>query len=133
MSFRLDRPDFREAWGFHSDEEDYSGQNFISEPGSPRAKEMLQNPQFATRMHTLNRVYQMRDCFDNCYAEAKDPSVWPLSNAKQVNKKLQTNVMELLGVDDLVADTQSVVTADQPPDDYEYDPNQAAFLINGVI
>lgn len=41
MSFRIDRPDFREAWGFESDEEDLCGQNHISEPGSPRSKEML--------------------------------------------------------------------------------------------
>lgn len=43
MSFRIERPDFREAWGFGSDEEDECDQNFISEPGSPRSKEMLQN------------------------------------------------------------------------------------------
>lgn len=66
---------------------------------------MLHNPYFLTRMHALNRVYQMRDQFDNCYAEAKDPSVWPLPDVKQFNKKLQTNVMELLGVDDLEPDT----------------------------
>lgn len=66
---------------------------------------MLQNPYFAHRMNALDRVYRMRDQFDNCYAEAKDPSVWPISNAETANKKLQTNVMELLGVDDLVADS----------------------------
>ena len=49
----------------------------------------------------------MRDQFDNVYAEAKDPSVWPLADVEQANKKLQTNVMELLGVDDLEADTQT--------------------------
>ena len=49
---------------------------------------MLHNPYFLTRMHALNRVYQMRDQFDNCYAEAKDPSVWPLPDVKQFNKKL---------------------------------------------
>lgn len=49
----------------------------------------------------------MRDQFDNCYAEAKDPNGWPISNAETANKKLQTNVMELLGVDDLVADSQT--------------------------
>lgn len=87
MSFRLERPDFRDAWDMNSDDDD-ANQNFISEPGSPRSKEMLHNPYFLTRMHALKRVYQMRDQFDNCYAEAKDPSVWPLSNAEQMNKKL---------------------------------------------
>ena len=56
MSFRIERPDFREAWGMDSDDDD-ADQNFISEPGSPRAKEMLHNPYFLTRMHALNRVY----------------------------------------------------------------------------
>ena len=41
MSFRIDRPDFREAWGFESDEQDEGDKNYISEPGSPRSKEML--------------------------------------------------------------------------------------------
>jgi len=39
-------------------------------------------------MHALTSAYQMRDQYDNCYAEAKDPSVWPLTNALQANKKL---------------------------------------------
>ena len=43
----------------------------------------------------------MCDQFDNCYSEAKDPSVWPLTNAEQVSRKVQTNVLELLGVDDI--------------------------------
>lgn len=51
MSFRIERPDFREAWGFQSDEDDDSHPNFISEPGSPRSKEMLHNPYFGDRMH----------------------------------------------------------------------------------
>ena len=68
---------------------------------------MLQNPYFVTRMQALNRIYHMRDQFDNCYGEARDPSVWPLRDVEKANKKLQTNVMELLGVDDLVADTQT--------------------------
>lgn len=41
MSFRIERPDFREAWGFESDEQDEGDLNYISEPGSPRSKEML--------------------------------------------------------------------------------------------
>lgn len=41
MSFRIERPEFREAWGFESDENDEGDKNYISEPGSPRSKEML--------------------------------------------------------------------------------------------
>lgn len=29
----------------------------------------------------------MRDQYDNVYAEARDPSVWPLTNATMENKK----------------------------------------------
>lgn len=61
MSFRIERPNFREAWGIHSDDDVDCDQNFISEPGSPRSKEMLHNPYFANRVSTLNKVYQMRD------------------------------------------------------------------------
>ena len=134
MSFRIDRPDFREAWGFESDEEDLCGQNHISEPGSPRSKEMLQNTNFVRGMQALSSAYHMRDQYDNCYAESRDPSVWPLKNVTQANKKIQTNVMELLGVDDLKDDTQTEVSMQsQMPEDFEYDPNQAAFLIDNVI
>ena len=47
-SFRLDRPTVQEAWG--SDSDDDCGQNFISEPSSPRSKEMLHNGLFVSRM-----------------------------------------------------------------------------------
>jgi hypothetical protein len=69
-SFRLDRPTVQEAWG--SDSEDDIGQNWISEPSSPRSKEMLHNGLFVSRMAQLQRVYKMRDMYDNCYAEAAD-------------------------------------------------------------
>ena len=82
MSFRIERPDLAEAWDINSDDDLDSGQNFISEPGSPRSKEMLHNPYFATSLHSLNRLYHMRDQFDNVYAEAKDPSVWPLPDVE---------------------------------------------------
>lgn len=56
-------------------------------------------------MQALSSTYHCRDQYDNVYAEARDPSVWPLTNATMVNKKLQTNVMELLGIGDLREDT----------------------------
>ena len=66
---------------------------------------MLQNRNFSRRMQALSNAYHMRDQFDNVYSEARDPSVWPLKNVFTLNKKVQTNVMELLGVDDLHEDT----------------------------
>lgn len=41
--------------------------------------------------------------------------------------------MELLGVDDLEPDTQTQVTVTEEAVEAEYDPSQAANLINGVI
>jgi len=52
----------------------------------------------------------MRDQFDNVYAEARDQDQWPLKDVPKANKKLQTNVMELLGVDDLREDTQTQIS-----------------------
>jgi hypothetical protein len=42
-------------------EEEESYMNFISEPGTPRSKEMLQNGNFVKRMHQLNHAYKARD------------------------------------------------------------------------
>jgi len=54
-----------------SDDSDDDAQcNFISEPSSPRSKEMLLNPNFHMRMKELTKAYHMRDQFDNCYHEA---------------------------------------------------------------
>ena len=75
----------------------------------------------------------MRDQYDNVYAEARDPSVWPLSKATLENKKLQTNVMELLGIGDLHEDTQSDSEEMLPSGiDFDFDPTQTAFLIDNV-
>jgi hypothetical protein len=59
------RPSLHEIWG--SEREEF--QDFISEPASPRSKEMLHNGRFVDRMHQLHNVYKMRDQYDNCYAE----------------------------------------------------------------
>jgi hypothetical protein len=61
---------------------------------------MLINGGFLDRMHELKRAYKMRDKFDNVYAEAKKP----MRKKKFVdteNKRVQTNVLELLGIDDI--------------------------------
>ena len=77
-------------------------QNFISAPSSPREKEMLHNDNFLGRMTALKRVYNMRDQFDNCYHEAKAAHSFPLRDTKLISVKVQTNILELLGVDDLL-------------------------------
>ena len=73
--------------------------NHISEPSSPRQKEMLLNPRFKNRMGELTRAYQMRDQYDNCYHEGRKTMK---KYEKMANKFVQTNVLELLGVDDLM-------------------------------
>jgi hypothetical protein len=66
---------------------------------------MLFNRKFVGRMHYLHDVYKMRDQFDNCYHEAVDqlPNVLLIP----VDKKVQTNVLELLGIDDARVANQS--------------------------
>jgi hypothetical protein len=76
--------------------------NFISEPSSPRSKEMLLNPHFNFRMGELSKAYHMRDQYDNCYHEAKPLHEFPYKHCKMVSRTVQTNVLELLGVDDLL-------------------------------
>lgn len=45
-----------------SEDEEFERQfNFISEPNSPRSKEMLLNPAFHYRMSELSKAYCMRD------------------------------------------------------------------------
>jgi hypothetical protein len=90
----------QDIWGSDHESDISKFQDFISEPGSPRSKEMLQNGRFVDRMQELKRVYKMRDKYDNCYTEAKKPT-----RSRQIvetaNKRQQTNVLELLGIDDI--------------------------------
>jgi len=63
---------------------------------------MLHNDNFLGRMTALKRVYNMRDQYDNCYHEAKAAHSFPLRDTKLISVKVQTNILELLGVDDLM-------------------------------
>ena len=53
------------------EEEVESMQNYISEPNSPREKQMLQNPRFAGSIYRMKRAMKERDMLDNVYAEVK--------------------------------------------------------------
>jgi hypothetical protein len=96
-SVRHYRPRLDEA--FSGSEDSDKWQDFISEPASPRAKEMLWNGKFIGRMHFLHDVYKMRDQFDNCYNQQADR---PAKNKKSIDTAVQTNVLELLGIDDAI-------------------------------
>lgn len=99
QSFRLIRPTLNEAFsGDESVHSDDRFEDFISEPASPRSKEMLFNRKFVGRMHYLHDVYKMRDQFDNCYHEPVD---YTNPNRKPVTICVQTNVLEMLGIDDV--------------------------------
>ena len=84
ISFRGLRTNLPDAW--LSDDECY--QNFISEPNSPRSKEMLHNENFISRMFMLHDVYKKRDQFDNVYHEAADFRRKPMRNVKLVSVKV---------------------------------------------
>lgn len=53
-------------------------------------------------MNQLSKAYTMRDQYDNCYHESKPLHHYPFKNCNVITKAVQTNVLELLGVDDLL-------------------------------
>ena len=48
----------------------------------------------------------MRDEYDNCYHQAKSLQRYEYKNYKMISRSVQTNVLELLGVDDLLPSYQ---------------------------
>lgn len=91
--------------------------NFISEPNSPRSKEMLINPNFHRRMGELSRAYCMRDQYDNCYHEGQPLFMFDFKNTTLVERTVQTNVLELLGVDDLLPRDSNMLNQIRNPGD----------------
>ena len=59
-------------------------QNFISEPCSPREKELLQNPLFGGKVMEFKRTMRHRDLFDNVYAESKPSHYFYQTNGPNV-------------------------------------------------
>jgi hypothetical protein len=51
-------------------------------------------------MHQLNHAYKARDQYDNCYHTVGFVKPLPYDNSADVS--CQTNVLEMLGCDDLV-------------------------------
>jgi hypothetical protein len=64
---------------------DLDDQNFISEPNSPRSKQLLHNSQFISRMLALRFSMQHWTQSDNVYHEA-------VKRKKQVHGYLQQSV-----------------------------------------
>jgi hypothetical protein len=78
---------------------------------------MLFNRKFVGRMHYLHDVYKMRDQFDNCFHEAVEHTV---KNKNPVTRKVQTNVLEMLGIDDAKLSEQVSANLEASVDDDEY-------------
>jgi hypothetical protein len=62
---------------------------------------MLHNPRYIARALLLRDVYRRSDLTNNCYSQAVDTSKRPFPNVKMVSVKVQCDIMELLGLDDL--------------------------------
>ena len=62
---------------------------------------MLLNPNFNKRMNELSKAYFIRDKYDNCYHQAKPIHAFDFIDCRKDTRYVQTNVLELLGVDDL--------------------------------
>lgn len=62
---------------------------------------MLYNPFFIGRMAEFRKAMKKRDHFDNCYAESKPAYYFPMRDTKLITVKVQTNIMELLAIDDI--------------------------------
>ena len=76
ISFRdmreyIDQEDEMAQMVLESDSEEERRYNSVSEPNSPRIKQMLFNPQFDRRMKELSKSYYLRDQYDNCYHQSK--------------------------------------------------------------
>ena len=68
-------------------------QNFISEPVSPREKEILQNPNFPGKVWDFRKAIRARDMFVNVYTEAR-PRHYFIRN-RGPNAQTQTNFAEM--------------------------------------
>jgi len=64
-------------------------------------------------MTDLKRAYKLRDNYDNVYAEGKPAHYFPMRTDKLVSIKVQTNVLELLGVDDMIIKEESAEDAEE--------------------
>lgn len=76
-------------------------------------------------MHDLKRAFKMRDQYDNCYHEAKRPVRGARNNVQMKNRFQQTNILEMLGIDDLTTGGQtdyepvSVASTKSPQQTYD--------------
>jgi len=63
---------------------------------------MLHNPRFAGSVFKLKKAIKQMDLQDNVYAEAKPAYMFPFRDCKLATVKTQTNLLELLALDELI-------------------------------
>lgn len=73
----------------------------------------------------------MTDQFDNCYHSVGH--VKPLYDSERANKKVQTNVLEMLGCDDIIINDPKYIQSPLRSDSDYDDDNAAQRLIGGVL
>lgn len=98
-------------------------QNFISAPVSPREKEMLHNPFFMGSVGEFKKAVKQRDHFNNCHAEAKPAHYFPMRDTKLISVKVQTNLSELLALDDRAARERENIRIDSSPEEEYVEEN----------
>lgn len=53
------------------------------------------------RVAEFKKAMRQRDQIDNCYAEGKPAHYFPMRDTKLITVKVQTNLLELLAIDDM--------------------------------
>lgn len=87
-------------------------------------------------MLDLRDAYRDGNLGDNVYTDSYDPNLRPMRSTKVVSVKVQTNVMELLGLDDLQQPREQASEVSDQSSRYiedEFDENATRKLISNVI
>ena len=89
------------------------------------------------RLQEFKKAMRQRDQFDNCYAEGKPAHYFPLRDTKLISVKVQTNILELLAIDDMTRvrnqNFKKVDTSDEEYVEENLNPDYVTGLIDGVL
>lgn len=79
----------------------------------------MHNPFFLGRVGEFKKAVRQRDYCDNVYAEAKPAHYFPMRDTKLISVKVQTNLLELLAIDDIShIRTSRIGRHDSPHEEY---------------
>lgn len=80
---------------------------------------MLHNPFFLGRVGEFKKAVKQRDLYDNVYAEGKPAHYFPMRDTKLISVKIQTNLLELLAIEDMArVRTSRIGRHDSPHEEY---------------